>query len=593
MPTPGLFGPEVVLNGNSLTPIAMPSTSVTVKNTDGSAATLYTDSTGSTTTSNVVSTNTRGELSFYALPGYYDIIYTDIIGARTLRVEVDESNAHGSATYPTATILVGTGIDPTGVADSTAAIQTLVTAALGPVVGVPGAIYKISTVTLKDGSYLIGNGASITCTAAAAAGAFEASAKTGLRVEDWTISGTLGAFLLKSTACSDVALRRNKATTINLIHTRSAGGNVYSTASATENTDIRVEDNRASAATSGTVACVDLFYASGVTVRGNRINGYGHGIQFWGGDANPTTGNGAVANTRKAQNISIVGNVVTSPAQGGIWGAMGQDVTVTGNVVVSAGDVGIDFEGCVSATASGNTVRDCTNGQLATFFFGRDVLFSGNTAQVGSSAKPLLRVSNSTGDSSPTTGNISVSFVGNSLTCTSGLGTMILEATNTLLIASNTLRDVQINPTGNNMHNVYVLNNNLTFAVQGAAFKAIELGGINQVGGVTPFSRIVGNAISTLGSQPAGSVGILAASTDGNSSPTIEIKDNTIQAGFPTADIKTSWGGTNAGTRAVFGIVQNMVGGSSIVKDDTGAGQVSVQVQSGNRDASYTAVGAA
>jgi hypothetical protein len=93
--TVGLFGPEVVLNGRIPTPVAMPSTAITVKNTDGSAAALYTSATGTTTTgTNVVSTDGRGQLAFYAAPGYYDLAYADAVGSQTLRVEVKASAAY-------------------------------------------------------------------------------------------------------------------------------------------------------------------------------------------------------------------------------------------------------------------------------------------------------------------------------------------------------------------------------------------------------------------------------------------------------------------------------------------------------------------
>lgn len=148
----GQFGPEVVLNGNSLTPVAMPSTSVTVNNTDNSAATLYTDATGATGLgTNVVATDARGQLTFYAVPGFYKLVYTDSVGSQTLTVSVPNTAATDSATYVPATVAVGTGIDPTGVSDSVTAIRALITGAdAGSSVILPAGIYKLASTLLID-----------------------------------------------------------------------------------------------------------------------------------------------------------------------------------------------------------------------------------------------------------------------------------------------------------------------------------------------------------------------------------------------------------------------------------------------------------
>ena len=115
LPSVGMYGPEVVLNGASVSPLPLVSTAVTVKNTDGSAATLYTNATGTTTTSNVVSTDSRGQLRFFAVPGYYDLAYTDAVGAQTLRVLVptDPSQTYVTAASPTFTGGFGLGTAPT------------------------------------------------------------------------------------------------------------------------------------------------------------------------------------------------------------------------------------------------------------------------------------------------------------------------------------------------------------------------------------------------------------------------------------------------------------------------------------------------
>lgn len=95
----GVYGPTLIFSGNVPSPIVLASTPVTVKNTDGSAATLYTDRTGTSTTSNITATDSQGNLTFYAAPGPYLIEYTNRIGAQSLEVEVPPTASTDSATY--------------------------------------------------------------------------------------------------------------------------------------------------------------------------------------------------------------------------------------------------------------------------------------------------------------------------------------------------------------------------------------------------------------------------------------------------------------------------------------------------------------
>lgn len=144
----GLFGPEVVLNGKILTPLAMAATSITVKNTDGTAATLYTDATGATSTgTNVATTDSRGQLSFYAVPGYYDLAFTDSVGSQTLRVNVPDPLA----------VVVNVkmcGAKGDGATDDTAAIQSAINAAYaagGGVVFFPPGTYIVDIASTVGG----------------------------------------------------------------------------------------------------------------------------------------------------------------------------------------------------------------------------------------------------------------------------------------------------------------------------------------------------------------------------------------------------------------------------------------------------------
>lgn len=169
----GMFGPEVILNGRTLSPLPMPSTAVTVKNPDNSAATLYTDATGSVSTgTNIVSTDSRGQLAFFAAPGYYLLSFADSVGSQSLTVSVPNTAATDSATYRPAHVVVGTGIDPTGVADSTTAVQAILTAASDHgIVEFPAGTFKItSTLTMPNGVTVRGAGLGATTLAFSGSG---------------------------------------------------------------------------------------------------------------------------------------------------------------------------------------------------------------------------------------------------------------------------------------------------------------------------------------------------------------------------------------------------------------------------------------
>ena len=62
------------------------------------------------------------------------------------------------STYVPGVMLVGAGIDPTGVTDSTAAVQAIITANPGRVLNLPAGVYQITSLTLTKGQHLKGAG---------------------------------------------------------------------------------------------------------------------------------------------------------------------------------------------------------------------------------------------------------------------------------------------------------------------------------------------------------------------------------------------------------------------------------------------------
>lgn len=86
----GQWGPELVtqIRGGT-TVVALPTTSVTVQTMAGATATIYTDRNATTTAANPVTTDSAGNLSFFAFPGQYKLAYTGPSGPSLLPITVN------------------------------------------------------------------------------------------------------------------------------------------------------------------------------------------------------------------------------------------------------------------------------------------------------------------------------------------------------------------------------------------------------------------------------------------------------------------------------------------------------------------------
>ena len=476
------------------------------------------------------------------------------------------------------TVLRGAGIDETGATDSTVAIQALVTAAAGPVVGVPGATYKVSSVNLANGSDVRGNGATLVCTVATPAvagqggGAFVSTGRTNVAVSGWTASGNTGVSLLKVVASSVVDCLRNTVTDLQVFQCNSANGNVYVGSSETENVDILVQGNRASAPNSSVgTAGIFLLYCSDVRVVDNKLAGYTSGVQYWGGDANSQ---GVRTNARKCKRVWMSRNRATGAYGGGLWGSMGEDILIVDNYVSGNGDIGIDFEGSNRCRASRNTVHDSFVANYGTFFLCQDVTFDNNTstATSPSTCAALFIVKNATSDASKATGNGTITISNNTVSYGTGVSFGVFaEACEHLIVTGNKMRNCKVWNAIANTHNITITHNVLRWdAAAAAAFTAVEVGGnTQQTDAFPPVVTISDNRMISEAVHPVGSIGIYSNQADVNSSPVVEIHRNHIY-GFEV-DIKSQWGGTNVGTAAVVRISDNTVF-NSITSTNTGAG---------------------
>ncbi len=270
-------------------------------------------------------------------------------------------------------------------------------------------------------------------------------------------------------------------------------GVAYATIAVSEYcTDIIIRNNRcvSTTSTSITFSCILFFYCSNVIASGNIIVNYAHGVQFWGGDANPAV-DGAIANVRKAKNIVISDNIVTGSIVGGVWGSMGEYITFTGNVISGCGDVGIDVEGCNRATIAGNTTHNCVGGGIATFSLNSQITIVGNCCSTTVANQYLIAVRNQT--ILPENKDLIIS--GNTLKGVGVIGQVFIECVGSILICDNQLLNVKIAWPSYNYINVHIHDNILDFNISpGAAFIALQ---VQQVFGGVGVSIANGFPITT------------------------------------------------------------------------------------------------
>lgn len=136
----GQYGPVALCNDGG---VPQPNLPVTVYQSDGvTAATLYTDRTKATTTSNNIATDAKGDLEFFADPGQYVLGFSIATSARTLAVPVPIDPAE-----PLRTVAAPTGVAATDAGNIQAAHDAL--PATGGALWLQAGTYALGTVGLN------------------------------------------------------------------------------------------------------------------------------------------------------------------------------------------------------------------------------------------------------------------------------------------------------------------------------------------------------------------------------------------------------------------------------------------------------------
>lgn len=332
----------------------------------------------------------------------------------------------------------------------------------------------------------------------------------------------------------------------------------------------------------GVEGAIYLAYARDGSISNCVLKNYNHGIQFWGGNSDPSV-NGAAVNERKAQRISISGISVYGVTQGGIWGSMGEAISISNCNVKDTGDVGIDFEGCFNSTATGNTVEDAVFGGLTTFWLCQNVAFVGNSVTSSVSGRNLIQQFNATLDPS---GVQNISYVGNvfKMTASSGVGYASASQGPATLwkFSDNVLLNVCVvsGASGSRNDNVQITGNLLKFTnvvdANGYGIGAFDIGNLGT-------AVISGNIIFSTVTQPTTSYGIRVGTDEFTNPSVYQIKDNRVRAFF--GGVYVDFSGNNV--PAYFNIFDNILGGtvdgvgSVVTVSDTGSG-TPVVMQIGN-----------
>lgn len=343
-------------------------------------------------------------------------------------------------------------------------------------------------------------------------------------------------------------------------------------------TNARITGNLAVANVSTlAAACIWAYYVRGGVIAQNIIIGHAHGIEGWGGDANPDN-DGDLANERKATSLTVTGNIVMNSTGSGIWFSMCRGVAVTGNAVVGCGDVGIDFEGCMDATASGNTCADNVGGNFTTFFHGEAIVFSGNTGY-WSTQGVMVRCANFTGYPL----QMDVEFIGNTFRAKDGISLVGIEPVGSLTFAWNKCVNVRLDAKYNNQGDTAVENNRFRFSESMSVLApadrcAIRVGQNHD----NPRVSICSNKVRSMVEQPAGSYAISVEMDDPVSYPIVTI-DHNDTPGWGELPIRVVHSGATSGVYCLTHVGWNNLGeGTGIDRVESGTSK-SVMLREGNK----------
>ncbi|SAK49524.1 Pectate lyase superfamily protein [Caballeronia temeraria] len=414
---------------------------------------------------------------------------------------------------------------------------------------------------------------------------FAAQYSSAIRLQGFSVvdaSGSMGGYVFAGTRVVNVNLEQISADRMAIAMFFASDGQTYesvsgdlSNAAFNVSSDVHVTGCTATniANSADPRAAVLFQYCVGWSVTDCKFSNAPYGVQWWGGDSSPNA-DGALVNARKCADGTVT-NVQVSNCVAGVWGSMGTNVKIVGCHVDTASDVGIDFEGCTNSSASQNSVRNCTNGNFACFWWNDNVSFVGNTSHQNRADYPHVRVYND----SQGTSNRSMTINGNTFVTDQAIGVIdtAYGGVQTLEFLNNQLTDTRVEFSDNTLRYVTVTDNQLTFTRAATdTMNALEIGSIYDNG----LGLAARNVIESKVTQPPDSAALYLWSDDPNSDSQFQAVENRT-AGFPVDLVTDNWS-ANPERTSYFTIQGNTFGSGVYKKEDHGA-KISVTVLQSNQ----------
>jgi parallel beta-helix repeat protein len=238
---------------------------------------------------------------------------------------------------------------------------------------------------------------------------------------------------------------------------------------------------------------------------------------------------------------------------------MGSNIVVKGCHVENCGDVGIDFEGSDYCIASNNTVKNCGNSALATFFYSTEILFKDNVVtqdgkQFAGRTVNMFNIYNSSQQSVPI-----IILEGNIFTYTGddgGYGTIKGDASKQFILKDNKLNDTIFSKVSTNSGRVIIDSNIITLSsnITTLPSNIIAVGGNHLTDGYAAEIKnntIIGNA---------NCIGISVTQDDFNRNTLSLIENNKII--HCTTSIQVRGWSSNVGIVPRFYVRDNIVTGA-------------------------------
>lgn len=317
-------------------------------------------------------------------------------------------------------------------------------------------------------------------------------------------------FGVLAVSSDSIRVRHNRARNIGVARSAAAGGEPTRA--------LWVEDNLADSDPAnlalGTFSVLLDQGTDGAWVRRNNISYVYNGVQWWGGNSDPTHPGYDPTRTQRARNLVIEGNTVLHTSAG-IWGGNGRHVLVHDNVVEDCADMCLDAEGSHDVRFTFNEARHAGTSVLGVYFFSSRVVFEDNVVEQdgrawnhdqNASGRPghrMFYTANPSGGGD----SITVELRRNTFTytgsATSGIGVGVLEklSTRSMIIDGNVLNNTVIDMASNNNGLVQVSNNSV-YLTRAVGLPAIYVGSNhNSPGEAAGFAYVTGNLVQSTAAQ--------------------------------------------------------------------------------------------